>query len=146
MIPGWNRAFVGMATSQFPYFFIREVALTLHQQAAQHHPALLPSPGAALGQDFVQRSAAVGVASSFARYAHSIARHIVLYLVKQQRAADMTPQHAAFAALVELLRRRPVPGWQRREEERQANFEARYCETSTECPSTANEQSDSEWP
>ena len=146
MIPGWNRGFVGMVTSQFPYFFIREVALALHQQAAQHHPALLPSSGAALGQDFVQRSAAVGVASSFARYAHSIARHIVLYVVKQQRADNMTPQHAAFAALVELLRRRPVPGWQRREEERQANFEARYCETSTECPSTANEQSDSEWP
>jgi len=145
MIPGWNRAFVGMVTSQFPYFFIREVALALHQQAAQHHPALLPSFGAALGQDFVQRGAAVGVAS-VARYAHSIARHSVLYWVKQQRAADMTPQHAAFAALVELLRRRPVPGWQRREEERQANFEARYCETSTECPSTANEQSDSEWP
>ena len=141
MIPGWNRAFVGMVTSQFPYFFIREVALALHQQAAQHHPALLPSFGAALGHDFVQRSAGV-----VARYAHSIARHSVLYWVKQQRAADMTPQHAAFAALVELLRRRPVPGWQRREEERQANFEARYCETSTECPSTANEQSDSEWP
>ena len=130
-----------MATSQFPYFFIPEVALALHQQAAQHHPALLPSFGAALGHDFVQRGAGV-----VARYAHSIARHIVLYLVKQQRAHDMTPQHAAFAALVELLRRRPVPGWQRREEERQANFEARYCETSTECPSTANEQSDSEWP
>ena len=143
MIPGWNRAFVGMVTSQFPYFFIREVALALHQQAAQHHPALLPSFGAALGHDFVQRGA--GVASSFARYAHSIARHIVLYLVKQQRAADMTPQHAAFAALVELLRRRPVPGWQRREEERQANFEARYCDTSTEYTSTTNEQSEQEW-
>ena len=57
----------------------------------------------------------------------------------------MTPHHAAFAALVELLRRRPVPGWQRREEERQANFEARYCETSTEYNSTANEESDQEW-
>ena len=133
-----------MVAGKLPYFFIGEVALALHQQAAQHHPALLPSFGAALGHDFVQGSA--GVASSFARYAHSIARHSVLYWVKQQRADNMTPQHAAFAALVELLRRRPVPGWQRREEERQANFEARYCETSTECPSTANEESDSEWP
>ncbi len=144
MIPGWKRAFVGMVTGELPYSLIAEVAFALHQQAAQHHPALLPSFGAALGHDFVQRGA--GVASSFLRYAHSIARHSVLYWVKQQRADNMTPQHAAFAALVELLRRRPVPGWQRREEERQANFEARYCETSTECPSTANEQSDSEWP
>jgi len=73
-------------------------------------------------------------------------RAIVLYLVKQQRADDMTPHHAAFAALIELLRRRPVPGWQRHEEERQASFEARYCETSTEYTSTANEESESEWP
>ena len=72
-------------------------------------------------------------------------RAIVLYLVKQQRADDMTPEHAAFAALIELLRRRPVPGWQRREEERQASFEARYCETSTEYTSTTNEESDQEW-
>ena len=42
----------------------------------------------------------------------------------------MTPEHAAFTALTELIRRRLVPGWQRREEERQASFEARYCETS----------------
>ena len=72
-------------------------------------------------------------------------RAIVLYLVKQQRADDMTPYQAAFAALVELLRRRPVPGWQRREEERRASFEARYCETSTEYTSTTNEESDKEW-
>ena len=57
----------------------------------------------------------------------------------------MTPEHAAFAALTELLRRRLVPGWQRREEERQARFEARYCETSTEYTSTTNEQSEQEW-
>ena len=31
-----------MITGELPYFFIREVALALHQQAAQHHPALLP--------------------------------------------------------------------------------------------------------
>ena len=57
----------------------------------------------------------------------------------------MTPEHAAFAALTELLRRRLVPGWQRREEERQASFEVRYCETSTEYTSTTNEESDKEW-
>ena len=53
----------------------------------------------------------------------------------------MTPEHAAFTALTELLRRRLVPGWQRREEERQASFEARYCETETEYTSTQNEDS-----
>ena len=57
----------------------------------------------------------------------------------------MTPEHAAFTALIELLRRRLVPGWQRREEERQASFEARYCETETEYASTANEQIEDEW-
>ena len=58
----------------------------------------------------------------------------------------MTSEQAAFAAFEELLRRRQVPGWHRREQERQEAFEARYCETSTECPSTANEESESEWP
>ena len=48
-------------------------------------------------------------------------------------------------AFIELLRRRLVPGWQRREEERQASFEARYCETETEYASTTNEQSEDEW-
>ena len=57
----------------------------------------------------------------------------------------MTPEHAAFTALTELLRRRLVPGWQRREEERQASFEVRYCETSTEYTSTTNEESDKDW-
>ncbi len=57
----------------------------------------------------------------------------------------MTPEHAAFTALIELLRRRLVPGWQRREEERQANFEARRCESETEYTSTTNEQSEDEW-
>ena len=57
----------------------------------------------------------------------------------------MTPEHAAFTALTELLRRRLVPGWQRREEERQASFEARHCETETEYTSTTNEESEEEW-
>ncbi len=48
------------------------------------------------------------------------------------------PEHAsaAFARLVELLRKREVPGAERREAERQAEFEARessteYCSTDT---------------
>ncbi len=57
----------------------------------------------------------------------------------------MTPEHAAFTALTELLRRRLVPGWQRRQEERQATFEARHCETETEYTSTTNEESEEEW-
>ena len=73
-------------------------------------------------------------------------RAIVLYLVKQQELKDdMTPEHAAFAALTELLRRRLVPGWQRREEERQESFEARNCASSTEYTNTTNEESDKEW-
>ena len=48
------------------------------------------------------------------------------------------PEHAsaAFARLVELLRKREVPGAERREAERQAEFEARHCESSTEYCST----------
>ena len=42
---------------------------------------------------------------------------------------EMTPEHASFNVFTELLRRREVPGWQRREAERQATFEARYCDT-----------------
>ena len=58
----------------------------------------------------------------------------------------MTFEHAAFAAFVELLRKRQVPGYIRREQERQEAFEARYCETGTECPNTANTESDIESP
>ena len=65
-----------MVTGELSYFFIREVALALHQQAAQHHPALLPLFGAALLHEFVQCGA--GVVHRL-RYAHSLARHIVLY-------------------------------------------------------------------
>ena len=38
----------------------------------------------------------------------------------------------AFARLTELLRKRDVPGAERREAQRQADFEARYCDTDTE--------------
>ena len=41
-----------------------------------------------------------------------------------------------FLSLVELLRKREVPGSERREAERQADFEARYCDTETEYCST----------
>ena len=56
------------------------------------------------------------------------------------------PEHAsaAFARLVELLRKREVPGAERREAERQAEFEAR-CETSTEyCSTETNLSSEQE--
>ena len=38
----------------------------------------------------------------------------------------------AFVRLTELLRKREVPGFERREAQRQADFEARYCDTETE--------------
>ena len=50
-----------------------------------------------------------------------------------------------FLSLVELLRKREVPGSKRREAERQAEFEARYCETETEyCSTKTNKEDDSE--
>ena len=52
----------------------------------------------------------------------------------------MTPEHASFDVFTELLRRREVPGWQRREAERQATFEARYCDTETDYRSTETEE------
>ena len=42
----------------------------------------------------------------------------------------------AFVRLTELLRKREVPGFERREAQRQADFEARYCDTETEYCST----------
>ena len=45
----------------------------------------------------------------------------------------MTPtERTNFLSLVQLLRKREVPGSERREAERQAEFEARYCETETQ--------------
>ena len=50
-----------------------------------------------------------------------------------------------FLSLVELLRKREVPGSERREAERQAEFEARYCETETEyCSTKTDKEDDSE--
>ena len=57
----------------------------------------------------------------------------------------MTPtERTNFLSLVELLRKREVPGSERREAERQAEFEARHCETETEYCSTDEEDSDEE--
>ena len=54
-------------------------------------------------------------------------------------------EHAAFAHFVELLRRRNVPGWLRREQERQETFDARYCDTETEyCTSKTDSEEESE--
>ena len=55
-----------------------------------------------------------------------------------------TPQRAVFLSLIELLRKREVPGFERRESERQAEFEARYCETETEYCSTKTDRDASE--
>ena len=58
-----------------------------------------------------------------------------------------TPEHASFLfffiRLTELLRKREVPGFERREAQRQAEFEARYCETETEYCSTKTDEEDS---
>ena len=55
----------------------------------------------------------------------------------------MTPtERTNFLSLVELLRKREVPGSERREAERLAEFEALYCETETEYCSADEEDSD----
>ena len=56
----------------------------------------------------------------------------------------MTPAHAALHLLIELLRKREVPGFQRREAERQAVFEAQYCDTETEYRSTETDEDSEE--
>ena len=50
-----------------------------------------------------------------------------------------------FLNMIELLRKREVPGAERREAERQAEFEARYCDTETEyCSTKTDNEEDSE--
>ena len=44
----------------------------------------------------------------------------------------MTPRRSKFLRIIDLLRKRAVPGSERREAERQAEFDARYCDTETE--------------
>ena len=58
----------------------------------------------------------------------------------------MTPTaRANFLNLIELLRKREVPGAERREAERHAEFEARYCDTETEyCSTKTDNEEDSE--
>ena len=57
----------------------------------------------------------------------------------------MPKHHAKFLNLIELLRKREVPGSDRREAERQAEFDARYCDTETEyCSTKTDNEEDSE--
>ena len=57
-----------------------------------------------------------------------------------------TPEHAFFFRLTELLRKRKVPGFERRESQRQAEFEARDCDTETEnCSTKTDEDSEEEF-
>ena len=71
------------------------------------------------------------------------------YLLCNYKANKMTPEQEvatfAFARLSELLRKREVPGAERREAERQAEFEARYCDPETEnCSTKIDEDSEVE--
>ena len=51
-----------------------------------------------------------------------------------------------FLNMIELLRKREVPGSERREAARQAEFDARYCDTETEyCTNKTDSEEDSEW-
>ena len=127
-----------MVTGEFSYFFIREVAVSLHQAASQNDPALLPLLRAPLGQDLVQRCA--GFFLSNRRHAY----FSFIFCRSKELKKKMTPEHASLTLLTELLRKREVPGFQRREAERQAVFEARYCDTETECRSTETDEDSEE--
>ena len=130
-----------MVTGEFSYFFIREVAFSLHQEAAQNDPALLPLLRAPLGQDLVQRCAAGFFLSSNRRHR---AYFSFIFCRSKELKKKMTPEHASLTLFTELLRKREVPGFQRREAERQAVFEARYCDTETECRSTETDEDSEE--
>ena len=72
------------------------------------------------------------------------------YLLCKYKANKMTPEQEvatfAFARLSELLRKREVPGAERREAELQAEFKARYCDTETEyCSTKTDEDSEEEF-
>ncbi len=60
--------------------------------------------------------------------------------MRDSSSLSMLPEQFAtfaFVRLTELLRKREVPGSERREAQRQADFEAQYCDTETEyCSST----------
>ena len=133
-----------MVTGEFSYFFIREVAFSLHQEASQNDPALLPLLRAPLGQDLVQRCAASVVSSSRRHALHARAYFSFTVCCSEELKEKMTPEHASFNVFTELLRRREVPGWQRREAERQAMFEARHCDTETDYHTMETEEDSEE--
>ena len=68
--------------------------------------------------------------------------------MRDSSSLSMLPEQFAtfaFVRLTELLRKREVPGFERREAQRQADFEARYCDTETEyCSSIKNAKENEE--
>ena len=67
--------------------------------------------------------------------------------MRDSSSLSMLPEQFAtfaFVRLTELLRKREVPGFERREAQRQADFEARYCDTETEYCSTETEKENEE--
>ena len=67
--------------------------------------------------------------------------------MRDSSSLSMLPEQFAtfaFVRLTELLRKREVPGFERREAQRQADFEARYCDTETEYCSTEKEEENEE--
>ncbi len=68
--------------------------------------------------------------------------------MRDSSSLSMLPEQFAtfaFVRLTELLRKREVPGFERREAQRQADFEARYCDTETEyCSSKETAEEDDE--
>ncbi len=131
-----------MVAGEFSYFFIREVVFSLQQEASQPDPALLPLLRAPLGQDLVQRCA--GFFLSKRRHAYFSFIFCRSKELKKKKKKKMTPEHASLILFTELLRKREVPGSQRREAERQAVFEARYCDTETEYRSTETDEDSEE--
>ena len=67
--------------------------------------------------------------------------------MRDSSSLSMLPEQFAtfaFVRLTELLRKREVPGFERREAQRQADFEARYCDTETKYCSTETEEENEE--
>ena len=67
--------------------------------------------------------------------------------MRDSSSLSMLPEQFAtfaFVRLTELLRKREVPGFERREAQRQADFEARYCDTETEHCSIETEEENEE--
>ena len=68
--------------------------------------------------------------------------------MRDSSSLSMLPEQFAtfaFVRLTELLRKREVPGFERREAQRQADFEARYCDTEPEyCRSTETAEENEE--